>query len=170
MEMDKLNIIKGIHPSIILDRELKNRNLSIDHLATLVAERVETIGDVICNQATMTQELSHKIELALELEKGLFATLQVYYNEREAQRSSTSILKPDISIIRKGIFWDTDFQEINWIESKSSIIKRVFERGNEQEIIEIIRFYGKADIEHALSRYNGLFCDVVAENITKYIF
>jgi hypothetical protein len=41
------------------------------------------------------------------------------------------------------LFWDTVFEKINWVKGAKWIIQRTFEYGNEQEIREITRFYGK---------------------------
>ena len=48
--------------------------------------------------------------------------------------------------MRKGTFWDTTFDKIDWKQMKKSIIKRVFSYGNEEEQDEIIRFYGKNEV------------------------
>lgn len=48
-----------------------------------------------------------------------------------------------MSQFSNALFWDTKVDKINWIRNKKWVIKRVFEYGNEQEIKEIIRFYGK---------------------------
>ncbi len=48
---------------------------------------------------------------------------------------------PNISKFRPILFWDTDIQKIQWIKEKDSVLKRVFERGNEVEKNEITKFY-----------------------------
>jgi hypothetical protein len=49
--------------------------------------------------------------------------------------------KPDLSLIRPVLFWDTDVEKINWQRSRTSVLKRVQERGNEIEKKELQRFY-----------------------------
>lgn len=48
------------------------------------------------------------------------------------------------------LFWDTDFDKIDWGRYRNSIIQRVLEKGNEEEREEIIRFYGieRSEIEN----------------------
>ena len=43
--------------------------------------------------------------------------------------------------IRKSLFWDMDFNSIDWGRYKVSVIQRVIERGNKSEREEIARFY-----------------------------
>ena len=50
--------------------------------------------------------------------------------------------RPDLSRIRRTIFWDTDINAINWEKQSRPVIKRIFERGNMAEKREITRFYG----------------------------
>ena len=68
--------------------------------------------------------------------------LQVYYDiEKRKQKQIRSTLK-GVPAIRRIIFWDTDFDSIDWAASKESVISRVLERGTEEEIAEIARYYG----------------------------
>jgi len=53
-------------------------------------------------------------------------------------------LTPDLSLLRPVLFWDTKMGKIDWHKQRKAVIKRVFERGNEIEKNEIIRFYGLA--------------------------
>lgn len=57
---------------------------------------------------------------------------------------------------------------INWEKHKVSVIKRVFERGNEQEINEIIRFYGNKEIENVLLLLNEN-SGTLNNKISKYL-
>ena len=58
---------------------------------------------------------------------------------------------PNLSIIRKSLFWDTDINKINWEKQYKAVIQRVFERGNEMEKNEIERFYGKSKVNNVLA-------------------
>ena len=62
--------------------------------------------------------------------------------------------KPDLTKFRKTLFWDTTFDRIDFTAHGRYVINRVFERGNEEEIKEIIRFYGRDTILKNLNR-NG---------------
>lgn len=43
---------------------------------------------------------------------------------------------------RRILFWDTDFDKIDWGKNRNFVIARVIERGNREEQEEIARFYG----------------------------
>jgi len=57
---------------------------------------------------------------------------------------------PDFTKLRRIIFWDTKTENIDWETQKDSVILRVFERGNDIERNEIIRFYGQDIVNKAL--------------------
>ncbi len=54
------------------------------------------------------------------------------------------------------MFWDTDIIIIDWSKQYKAVIQRIFERGNEAEKEEIIRFYGQEKIKMALLNHNNL--------------
>ncbi len=58
---------------------------------------------------------------------------------------------PDLGIIRKILFWDTDIHKIDWQKQCKAVIQRVFERGNDEEKKEIERFYSLDKIQEALA-------------------
>jgi len=142
-----ITILKGIHPGRVLERELKKRNLSKGRFALSVNEYPQTIGAIINGKRDMNAPLSLKIENALGLDEGYFMVLQVYYDIREIKRQQQGNNRPNLSLIRPAVFWDTLIDKIDWEKQKRAVIKRVFERGNEQERGEIIRFYGKETVE-----------------------
>lgn len=78
--------------------------------------------------------------------------------------------KPDLTKFRKTLFWDTTFDRINFTEHSRYVINRVFERGTEGEILEIIRFYGIDIILENLNRTgNPLLKYQFNANIEKYL-
>jgi addiction module HigA family antidote len=142
--MKTIDIIKGIHPGKFVERELKIRNLNQRQFALSIGEHAQTLSAIIKGSRRMNVALSLKIEEQLELEEGFLMTLQVFYDIKEAKKDST--YKPDLSKLRKGIFWDTDFDKIDWKLMKISIVKRVFAYGTKSEQDEITRFYGKDEV------------------------
>ena len=142
--MKTIDIIKGIHPGKFVERELKKRNLNQRQFALSIGEHAQTLSAIIKGSRRMNVALSLKIEEQLELEEGFLMTLQVFYDIKEAKKDST--YKPDLSKLRKGIFWDTDFDKIDWKLMKISIVKRVFAYGTKSEQDEITRFYGKDEV------------------------
>lgn len=136
---NNIDIIKGIHPGLILDRELKRRSIAKGRFAISINEFPQTIGAIIKGKRRMNPALSLKVEEALDFEEGYFMVLQAYHDIK-VEKSKNSP-KPDLSKLRKALFWDTDIETINWIKYKDAVITRVLERGNSSEIAEINRFY-----------------------------
>jgi len=58
--------------------------------------------------------------------------------------------KSDIPILEKRIFWDVNFEELDYKEKASFIIVRVFERGDVQDIRNCRRHYGDEKIREVL--------------------
>lgn len=137
-----LDTYKGIHPGKIIDRRLKKLNLSQRAFARNIGEHSQSINAVITGRRPLTTELSIKIERALDFEEGFLLALQAYYNVAEYKRKEASASVTGVPTIRKMLFWDTDFDKIDWGLYRKAVIQRVFERGNEEEKEEIIRFYG----------------------------
>jgi plasmid maintenance system antidote protein VapI len=145
----EINKIKGIHPGFILERELKQRKIKKSRFAILLEEFPQTLGSITKGKRNMNTSLALKIEHALDIEEGYFMTLQIFYEIQEEKKKLNN-KHPDISKLRRVLFWDTDIEKIDWEKQKSAVINRVFERGNEQEKNEITRFYGKNTIKELL--------------------
>jgi plasmid maintenance system antidote protein VapI len=135
-----INLLKGLHPGFFLENELKKRNISKKSFAETVNEHLQTIVSITKGKRKFTPILSLKTEDFLQLEEGFILTLQAFYEikkSKEQLKQST----PDLTKIRSILFWDTDIHQIQWLKEKESVLKRISERGNEQEKAEIIRFY-----------------------------
>jgi antitoxin HigA-1 len=146
---NNISIIKGVHPGFILERELQRRNLKKGQFALSLHEFPQTLVSITKGKRRMNTALAMKIEKALGLEEGYFMILQVYHDiEQEKLKLDTAT--PDLSKLRKGIFWDTDINTIKWEKHKKGVIQRVFERGNETEKAEITRFYGEEVVNEIL--------------------
>jgi plasmid maintenance system antidote protein VapI len=148
----KLSIIKGIHPGLILERELKQRHLSKGPFALSLEEYPQTLVSITKGKRRMNTNLALKIENALEIEEGYFMTLQLYYDIKEIKRRQYR-LHPDFTKLRRVLFWDTKMENIDWEKQKNAVIKRVFERGNEIEKKEIVRFYGRENVNNILNTH-----------------
>jgi plasmid maintenance system antidote protein VapI len=148
----ELNYIKGIHPGIVLERELDKRHLRKGAFALSLQEYPQTITAITKGKRGMNTALSLKIEKALNIEEGYFMILQVFFEIEEEKRklnnSPTNIPK-----LRPVLFWDTKMESLEWDKQKKAIINRVFERGNEIEKQEIIRFYGIENVENILNKH-----------------
>ena len=164
----KIHLIKLIHPGLILERELKKRNLTKGAFALSINEFPQTIATITKGKRRMNPALSLKIEQALGLEEGYFLVLQAYCDIAQEKRKLFENHQPDLSKFRPVVFWDTDMKLINWDKNKKSVIYRVFERGNEQEIKEIIGFYGKETVSRILDD-KATTHEIVAINKMKYL-
>lgn len=148
--INQLDVIKGIHPGFILERELKIRNLRKGPFALSLQVFPQTLVSITKGKRKMNTPLALKIEKALGLEEGYFMMLQLFYDIGKEKRKQKTT-HPDSTKLRAVLFWDTNMETIDWIKQKNAVIKRVFERGNDSEKAEIIRFYGEAAIKKALS-------------------
>ncbi len=140
---------KGIHPGIVLDRELKKRSIKQRPFALSLEEHPQTFNAITKGKRGLSTALALKIERELRLEEGTLVILQAYYDIQKIKEKETQ-KTPDLNILRKSLFWDTDLQKINWEKKYKAVIQRVFERGDEKEKNEIIRFYGIEKVKKAL--------------------
>lgn len=148
-----ISIIKGLHPGFFVERELKKRKLTKGRFAISLNEYPQTLVSITKGKRNMNTALALKIEKALNLEEGYLMILQAYYEIEQVKKKQIAT-HPTLSKFRKVLFWDTSFEKIDWQKHKTSIIKRVFERGNESEKKEITRFYGR-EITDAVLKKNA---------------
>lgn len=129
------------YPGKIISRELKRRKLSQRRFAESIHEHSQTLNAVITGRRRLTIEMAIKIDEALGYEEGFLLTLQTFYDiaQHKAQKASETV--DGVPNIRKILFWDTDFERIDWGTYKKYVIGRVLERGTKEEINEIRRFY-----------------------------
>ncbi len=149
---NQLHTLKGIHPGFFLEHELKRRNLKKGTFSLSIQEYPQTLVAVTKGKRRMNTTLAMKIEKALGFEDGFFMVLQVY-NDIEEQKKKQQPEKPDLSKFRPALFWDTDMHAISWEKQQRAVVQRVFERGNETEKNEIIRFYGQNRVDEILKSH-----------------
>ena len=149
--------IKGIHPGAILQRELKSRKLKKGRFAIEMQEYPQIITAITKGSRGINPALSIKLGRTLGCDPSYFQVLQAHFEvetEKKIQGSQKAI-GPDLTRIRTGLFWDCDLNSIDWQKNGSAVILRIFERGNQIEILEIIRFYGKELISKTLKENNS---------------
>lgn len=78
-------------------------------------------------------------------------------------------------IFHKRIFWDVDFEKLDYDAKANFIIERVFERGDVDDIRQCRRYYGDEKVKAALlnakylpERKMYLASAVINEPITKF--
>lgn len=52
----------------------------------------------------------------------------------------------EIPNLHPKFFWEFIFEKINWEHSYKMVIARIIERGSQDEIDEIVRFYGREKV------------------------
>lgn len=137
----RIDIIKGVHPGKFIERELNKKNLSQRAFAETTGIPYQTINAIISGRRNLTIEQALKIDKALNCEEGFFAILQTHYDIEKYKNKELNGIYSEAPRIRKSLFWDTDFNTINWAKYKKAVIKRVTERGSKDEIKEITRYY-----------------------------
>lgn len=166
--LPRLNKIKGIHPGTLLRWELKNRNLKSSKLAEAIGEHKQTISAILNKRRDINPSLSIKLSKAFKTDKDYFMLLQASYDVKIIAESQIKSM-PNTENIRRIIFWDTNFDKIDWDKNKKAVIKRVLERGNEAEIKEIISFYGKKTISNEIkSIKRNSYLPSFEKNIIEY--
>ena len=142
---------KGIHPGLILERELKKRDLKKGPFAISLQEYPQILNEITKGRRGLTTSLSLKIDKALGFDEGTMLVLQAHYEIKKEKEKAGSNNAPDLSTLRKILFWDTDIDKINWQKQYQAVIKRVFERGNDREKSEIIKFYGDDKVKAVIN-------------------
>ena len=153
--LNEISLLTGVHPGIVLERKLKERKLAKGPFALSINEYPQTLGAITKGKRGMNTALAMKIERALGLEEGYLMTLQIFYEIREEKRRQEKNSPPDLSRIRRGLFWDTDVNKIDWQAQRHAVIERILERGNDEEKAEIKRFYGESVVQKIENEIRG---------------
>lgn len=165
--LPELSKIKGIHPGAVLKREIKLRGLKNYEFANSIEEYPQTISSILKEKRGINPALSIKLGRKLNIEDDYFMLLQASYDVKKANKTGQADT-PDLKKIRKILFWDTDFDKIDWINNKKAVIRRIFERGNDTEIKEIISFYGIDTVREVISFIKNDYLPSLRENAEKY--
>lgn len=111
----------------------------------------QRINDYIKSRRRISPEASLRLEKALGIDiSGYFYLLQANHDIHIANLAGSHGSTPDLSQIRKAIFWDTDINTLDWESNSAFIIRRIIEYGDNNAIKEAIRFYGKSTISKTL--------------------
>lgn len=145
-----LDILKGLHPGVVLERELKKRMLAQGPFALSIQTFPQTLHAIIKGKRNMNTPLALRIEQSLGFEEGFLMTLQVFYDIKQEKKKQSSPRQPDLSQLRPALFWDTRLENIDWQRQQRAVIERVWERGSAEEKNEITRFYGQPVVDRVL--------------------
>jgi len=168
--LPEITKIKGVHPGAVLSRELKKMGVESKQFALSLGEYPQTINAISKGRRGINPALSIKLGNALGANAEYFMLLQTYY---EVKKEQTELLlkkqsKPNLAVFNKLLFWDTDITKIDWQRQKRAVIQRVFERGTEAEIKEIISFYGEKTVIENL-KITSQYLPSLAKNANKYL-
>ena|SRR6218665_1338530 len=61
-------------------------------------------------------------------------------------------MKAEKPILNRRIFWDVDFDKIDYQKKANFVIERVFERGDVDDIRQVRRFYGDEQVSAILTK------------------
>lgn len=130
---------------------LKREHLTQRELSERTGILPQRINDYILGRRRLSAEISLKLEKALSIDvDGFFYLIQCNHDIYVALTDKIESEKPDLTKIRRNIFWDTSIENMDWEGNRQSIIQRVFEYGDEIAIMEIIRYYGKDVVNECL--------------------
>ncbi len=137
----KIERIKGMHPGAVLKWALNKYNIQASQLSEEISEHKQTLSAILNEKRGVNPSLSIKLGAYFKIKPEYFMLIQAEYEVQcamNAQSENNQLPKPKI---RKVIFWDTDFDKLDWRKNKKAIIERVKERGNQKEIEEVLKYY-----------------------------
>jgi len=167
--MPNINRIKGIHPGAVLKRELKKRKIKSISLANDINEHPQTINAITKERRGINAKLSFKLGDYFNISNEYFMMIQAAHEVENYRKSEVDNINPFIDHFRKSIFWDTKIELVDFRKNKRSIIQRVLERGNREEIKKLIKIYTLPTIKKELANINNSFIPKYQQNISKYI-
>lgn len=165
--LPKYSKVKGVHPGAVLKRELTKRSIKAIELANAIDEYPQTINAITKEKRGINPKLSIKLGDYFNIEKEYFMLLQASFDVKNVLQESNE--NPLISKVRSSLFWDVDFDKLNIEKNNRFIIQRILERGNESEIGELIKLYGKAIIKTELSKITNSISPDFDRNVKWYI-
>jgi len=167
--LPEFNRIKGIHPGAILKRELIKRNIRSVQLAEAIEEYPQTINAITKERRGINPKLSYKLGHYFGTDEEYFMLLQAAHEVALFKEKQCKLENPIKGKFRVSIFWDTKIENIDIRKNKRSIIQRVLERGNQQEIKELIEIYSLPTIKIEISKIGVSFIPNYKKNVEKYI-
>ena len=66
------------------------------------------------------------------------------------------------------LFWEFRYEAIDWKNKYRRVIERVMEWGNEEEWLEVIRFYGLDKVVHTLKYESTYLPDFTISKVCEY--
>jgi len=145
----ELNYIKGIHPGLVLDRELDKRHIRKGAFALSLQEYPQTITAITKGKRGMNTALSLKIEKALDIEDALGATISISEIAKEiwqGKRDAAILLLLYGSGLRISEALSLDFDD-----APKGDILRITGKGKKQREVPILPIVRSAINEYIIS-------------------
>lgn len=144
--------LSNIPCGAVLNRIMIKEGISQSQLAERSGIVRQHICDYLANRRRITVEASLKLEKALRIDiEGFFYRIQANHDIYTYLKEQAINNHPNLKHYQKAVFWDTDIDTLDWDKNRQWIIRRVFEYGGEEEILETICFYGKDVVKEILS-------------------
>lgn len=83
----------------------------------------------------------------------------------ERQPLIHKVSRPDLPRV---LFWDFDFDKIDWARSYRTVMERVFDKGASGDWDEMIRFYGRENVISALRNEITYLSDMTMDAVCEY--
>lgn len=104
----------------------------------------------------------HTLNNYLSKKKVPFETNEV---KIERQPLLTKVERPNLDRV---LFWEFDYDKFDWARSYHTVIERVLDKGNKEEWEEMIRFYGREKVLHALKYEITFLSNMTSEAVCEY--
>lgn len=142
---DIITLYKYIPIGKVISSEIIKRNTSQRELARSIGEHYQTLNAVINGHRKLTVELSYKLDLAFRFPPETLYVLQAYHEMDVYQRQRIIDYPMTPPNVRRAVFWDVDFDKMDWIRYQKFALDRVFGYGTAEDKKEILRYYS---LEH----------------------
>lgn len=156
----------------ILKRILDKEHISQRKLAEMSGLLPQHINAYIKGTRRFSPKTSLQLEAQLNITKpGYFFLLQsnhdIYILIQEQHANANRILKDQF---RPNLFWDTSLESLDVKRDADWIIRRVFEYGDEKEIMAVIDIYGHDKTFNSLHSINDHWNEETRQkNIKQYL-
>lgn len=128
----------------ILNNIIRTKGLKKSDVARSASILPQRINDLITGNRRFSVDVSAALEKALGIDfPGFFYLLQTKHDIYQYHEDYKTVKAPDLSKLSITTFWDTDLKKVDWEQCEKWAIRRVLEYGNEEELQEMQRFYGK---------------------------
>ena len=163
--------LSNIPCGAVLNRIMTKEGISQSQLAERSGIVRQRICDYLANRRRITVEASLNLERALHIGiSGFFYRIQANHDIYICMQEQARTYHPDLDRYRRALFWDTDMEKLDWDNNRHWVIRRTFEYGNEEEILETVRFYGKENVRNILSTVTDeRKAEIRKANMEKYL-